>query len=138
MINVSGRPSNSALPGSCQADRRSFQPTRMPSVNSTENNASSASVPTIGSVGPNGISPVTPSPQRKPATRKITAVDRIVRFAMFDTRTANSSTEAKTSSSVVIGSSLSDPFIRVWPGPIECGGSGHPPLSFRVCGLAAE
>ena len=92
--SVSGSPQPSARPGSRHALRRSAQPTRMPSVNSTANSASSARLATTGESGSSGTTPVTPSPRTNPATRNSTAVDSTVRWASADTSTASSSMTA--------------------------------------------
>src|SRR5680860_133964 len=102
---LSGRPRISARPGSLQAERSSGNPTRMPSVNSTLNRASSARPATRFWSARTSMAPDRPSPRRNPAVRNRTAVESTERFANPETRTEASSTQANTSTRSMTGPS---------------------------------
>ena len=103
--SVSGRPRRRARPGRRQAEARSLSPTRIPSVNRTLKSASSARTATAGSSGRSETAPSTPSPATTPARRKRTAVDRTLRSARSEIRTAARSVRAKTNRAVMRGAS---------------------------------
>src|SRR5665811_2377611 len=99
---VNGSPKKRARPGSLQAEERSRIPTRMPSVKSTANSASSARVSTRGSVGRSGTMPKTLLPSKKPTTKKSTAVLSTVRSARSEMSTAARRVRAKARRSSMV------------------------------------
>lgn len=73
----------------------------MPSVNSTANRARSAVTDTISLCGEMWIRPRNPSLTSAPPRRKSSEVDRTVRAASPDSRTATSSATPKTATSTM-------------------------------------
>lgn len=99
--NASGMPRPSARAGLRHAPRSAGKETCMPSVNRTVNSARSAVMTTIGSSGAMWISPRKPSLTSAPASRNSSEVDRTVRAASPETRTATSSATPKTAMSTI-------------------------------------
>ena len=84
-------PIPSARPDSRHPSRNAGTLARWPSVNSTVNNAISASTATISSSALNCTRPSPPGPISAPATRNSSAVDNTVRAATPDSETLISS-----------------------------------------------
>ncbi len=74
----------------------------MPSVNSTAKRASSASPRTMGSPGSSGMASNSTPPVRNPTARNRTAVERMVRSATSEMRTAATRVNEKMRSTFMV------------------------------------